>query len=192
MIRMLCILILLLGLQFDLCAQEKFEKEYRIKTDEVPPTALNFVKALNLNTKIRWYFEENLKGNAIEAKFKYRGKEYSVEFDTDGELLDVEVNIDWKRVPSSARLQIDKALADRYKAHKITKIQVQYIGQNKALASIITDQESTINQVVKRYELIVKCTTKKHKRLFEITFDQAGLLETIEEIIPKNTDFIEH
>ena len=67
MIRMLCILILLLGLQFDLCAQEKFEKEYRIKTDEVPPTALNFVEALNLNTKIRWYFEENLKGNAIEV-----------------------------------------------------------------------------------------------------------------------------
>jgi hypothetical protein len=52
-------------------AQKKYEKEYRIKQEEVPEEALEFIHSAAIDFSEKWYFEENLEGNSIEAKFKY-------------------------------------------------------------------------------------------------------------------------
>lgn len=42
----------------NLLAQEKFEKESRIKQRDVPLKASSFMDSLKLNTKIKWYKED--------------------------------------------------------------------------------------------------------------------------------------
>ncbi|MDQ4139839.1 MAG: hypothetical protein M3142_04880, partial [Bacteroidota bacterium] len=115
--------------------QTKYEKEYRLKPQEVPVEARKFVDALRFSGKVKWYFEENLKGNSIEAKVTNNQKRYSLEFDTLGNLQDVEVQIDWLEIPEVTRNNISGSLDSEYSDYKINKIQVQYTGKNSILLS---------------------------------------------------------
>lgn len=73
--------------------QTKYEREFRMSEKKVPQKAREFVHSMDFESKVKWYFEENLQGNSIEAKLKQQGQQYSVEFDTLGTLQDVEVEI---------------------------------------------------------------------------------------------------
>ncbi len=59
-------------------AQDKYEKESRIKKAQVPVTALNFIEAADFSQKIKWYKEESLvrykfnEKNKLETGFDYR------------------------------------------------------------------------------------------------------------------------
>ena len=64
-------------------SQDKYEKEYRIKYEEVPKSALNFINSINFSNKIKWYKEESLKSYTYEAKTIHKDIKFSVEFDID-------------------------------------------------------------------------------------------------------------
>jgi len=76
-----------------LFAQEKFEMESRLKQNDVPSNALNFIDSLSLKNKVKWYLEEGIERKSIEAKFKRSGKKHSVEFDILGNIEDVEIEV---------------------------------------------------------------------------------------------------
>ena len=76
---------LLLTLLFHLTlaySQNKSEREYRIKSSEVPAKALEYVESNFQDVRMKWYGEENLDGKAVEAKGKKQGNLYSVKFET--------------------------------------------------------------------------------------------------------------
>ncbi|MEL7341524.1 MAG: hypothetical protein AAGM67_13685, partial [Bacteroidota bacterium] len=72
-------------------AQEKLEKERRIQDDEVPAAARSFIDSCMFGGTIKWYSEEELDGMSVEAKLKEVGYRYSIEFDTLGQIEDVEI-----------------------------------------------------------------------------------------------------
>ena len=88
-------------------SQEKYEKEYRIKTAKVPQAALEFIHSAGFAKKVKWYREEGLTSNSIEAKTKHHKTKYSIEFNTAGEIEDVEYIIQWEDMPALTRINIE-------------------------------------------------------------------------------------
>ena len=112
-------------------AQQKFERETRLSEKEVPTSALQFVEALNANRKVKWYKEESLTSQSIEAKFKRNKQKYSVEFDTTGQLEDVEIEIKWQEIPKQVGDSVQNEIAILCVRSKVSKIQVQCIGNQE-------------------------------------------------------------
>lgn len=171
--------------------QTKFEKESRLKTRDVPSKARFYVDSLRFQQRVKWYYEQNLQGNSIEAKFRMEGKIYSVEFDTLANLQDIEIGIGWEEMPASTIENICTALHAKFTSFTINKIQVQYKGKPSTLLSVIkkgqTDEQYSTN-----YELIVKGRMGREVMLYEITFNQLGILTDTSEIIFRNTDNLEY
>ena len=171
-------------------AQTKFEKEYRINPEEVPEKAFQFIHSANNDFSEKWYFEENLEGNSIEAKFKYNRKKYSVEFDTLGNLLDVEVESPFKDLPENLQATLQNSLQNTYSKFTIRKIQVQYSGTVNSFADFITESNQTEHYTI-YYELVVKGKKNRQWNLYEITFGNAGELISTDKIVLRNTDNLE-
>ncbi len=170
--------------------QTKYEKEYRIPLEEVPMTARLFVDSLNFSKKIKWYYEENLLGNSVEAKVKSDQKKYSIEFDTLGKLQDIEIQLDWGEILPEVRRNITSNLKANFTSHKIYKIQIQYSGNPQNLLSLI--KRGTTKEIyTTRYEIVVKGRKEKKVNLYEITFTDNGEIIDIARIIFRNTDNLE-
>jgi hypothetical protein len=186
------ITILILGsFSNSLLAQQKFEKESRLKQNEVPSNALNFIDSLNLKNKVKWYLEEGLESKSIEAKFKRNRKKHSVEFDKLGNIEDVEIEIKWDELPTPLKNSISTRLQKDCKKHKIVKIQIQYTGNQMPLFLKLLSGKPTEDLTVK-YEIIVKCRSEKSTELFEYLFTDKGHFVLASQIIFKPSYHLEY
>lgn len=186
-------IVLLLSVQFsnNLYAQEKFEKESRIRQKDVPPKAQRFIDSLDLKNKIKWYREEGMNRKSIEAKFKHNKAKHSVEFDTIGNIEDIEVEIIWEDLNLQLKDSISLHLKKRCSKHKIVKTQIQYLGSESDL--FLTLKANETNQFVTiNYELIVKCKQSKKVELFECLFNDAGTPLSVSKITFKNSSHLEY
>ena len=171
-------------------AQLKFEKESRLKQVDVPPLALELINSLAISKKIKWYSEQSLTGNSIEAKFSLNKKNYSIEFDTNGNLQDVEISIQITEIQKSVKDNIIKYFESEFDNYSIQKIQVHYPGKNPEILSIIKNPPKETSNTVK-YELIVNGKTGKLTNQYEMVFNNFGILIERKEIIQKNADNLE-
>lgn len=171
-------------------SQTKFEKESRIKPDEVPETALQFIRTSDAGFSEKWYYEQNQLDNSIEAKFKFNKKRYSVEFDKMGKLEDIEIETDFEELAEALQSKITAALQKNYIKFKIRRLQVQFSGTIKSFQNFL-DNNDPLNNYRVNYELIVKGKSGNQTELYEITFNQNGELINTEKIIFRNTDNLE-
>jgi hypothetical protein len=172
-------------------SQQKYEKESHLNPIDVPTAALEFIDALELTETIKWYFEEGLESNTIEAKFKLNNKKHSVEFDTAGGILDIEKEIKWKELQPELQNTIKSALSGICSKHKISKIQIHFSGSQNVLISLLKGKEITDNFTTK-YEIIAKCVNKNKTEQFEYLFNSEGILLKTSEIIFKNSSNLEY
>lgn len=169
LITLLCINSLCYG-------QIKNEKEFRILLPEFPKPAQNILVFIPEKAKrIRYYKETDVEKESFEAKFKYQKHWYSVEFDANGNLEDVEVLIKEKQIKKTIKNTIITYLKTNSDKFKIIKIQEQYV------YSKTTNNIQFLNSIFKnriqipsRFELIVAIKTNKVWQLKEITFNQNG------------------
>lgn len=174
-----------------LTGQEKLEREYRLKIEEVPLEAIAFVNTDKVESKIKWYFEENLKGNSVEAKFKFQKKKYSIEFDTSGLFQDIEIKIDFTNIPESVKKEMRSAIHEKFEKSKIKKVQSQYAGPIQSFEQFITiiNPESSLQL---NYEIVIKGQIEGTWNMYELTFDKLGNLKNTYLIIQRNTDNLEY
>lgn len=186
-------LILLAGLVYSnkVSAQDKFEKESRMKRKDVPSKARMFIDSLNDNTKIKWYKEEGLTRKSIEAKFKRNKIKHSIEFDTLGIIEDVEIETDWKNVASHAADSISAQLSRDCSKYQIVKVQIQFSGSENELFSLLKTGVKSENLVM-NYEIVVRCKQQKEVDLFEYLFNTKGLLLFKSKIVFKNSSHLEY
>lgn len=175
-----------LGLQ----AQEKYEKESRIKITAVPQAAKDFIQQIDFNCKVKWYLEEGLERYSYEAKTKFKKAKFSIEFDRQGQFEDAEINIKLKHIPKTSRDSILQYLSIHFDLHKIEKIQLQLIG------TVDTVQEMIRNWSFKKmpqgqFELIVKTRLNRDYQLQEFLFDAKGRFIKSSKIIQENTFHLE-
>lgn len=190
MLRKLTLIILFTSTFTSAFSQLKFEKESRLKKADIPPLAFELIESLAIPGKIKWYLEQSLNGNSVEAKFRFNQKYYSIEFDTEGNLQDVEITIQINEISDKVKETIFKKLESEFNKYSIQKIQAHYPGKSAEVLSIIKKPLNLNGKTVK-YELIVNGKTGNTTKQYEIVFDTNGILIEKKEIIQKNTDNLE-
>lgn len=170
--------------------QVKYEKEYRLAEKKVPDRALHFLESLPVPGKVRWYAEEGISRHTVEAKFRISEKRYSVEFDSLGNLEDVELLASPDAIPGPALEKLQVHWSSECRDYRIRKVQIQFTGDAAMLReTIITHIPPP--QVRVSYEIVYSCRSAGHVRMFEITTGNDGTILRREEILPINTDNLE-
>lgn len=185
------VLFSLFFLGINVYSQEKYEKEYRIKTANVPQGALEFIHSAGFAKKVKWYREEGLRSNSIEAKTKHHKTKYSVEFNTAGEIEDVEYIIQWEDIPALTRINIEGFLDSIYQKKRLVKIQVQLTGEKEKLLQALVEPQADRN-LNTQYEIVLNGVRKGIYERYEHLFSQNGEMISESKIILKNTDHLEY
>lgn len=184
-------ILILISVPFSGFTQTKFEKETCMKKKDVPTKALVYVDSLNFNKKVRWYKETGINRTSIEAKTKYKGKKYSIEFSPDGNLEDIEIKIKWAEIPQNTQTKITEFLNSRYKKYKIDKIQIQYVGNSKTIFHHLRKGD-TLEDAKINYEFVINSKVNRTYKKFEYLFSEYGEFLSYAEIVLKNTNNIEY
>lgn len=160
--------ILFLALQVQALFAQKTEVEKRIPEKSFPGDALLWLNAEFAQRKcLRYYLETDGDITNFEAKFKWQGERYSVEFFKNGVLKDIEKQISFKDIPDSAQAGIHEKLRRDFKQFKVLKV-----------------QEQTLPNISgKRYEMEIKGKNDSGTALFEYLFEADGRLVLSRQII---------
>ena len=188
--RKLTLIVLITSTFTSAFSQLKFEKESRLKRADIPPSAFELIESLAIPGKIKWYSEENLTGNSVEAKFRFNEKNYSLEFDTEGNLQDVEITIEIAEIHEGAKENIFKKLESEFSKFSIQKIQAHFPGKSPEILTIIKNPPKKTGNNAK-YELVVNGKTGNSTKQYEMVFNSNGVLTATKEIIQKNADNLE-
>lgn len=172
-------------------AQQKYEREVRIQTEEVHPDAIKFIISTGIDSKIKWYREIGLETNSIELKTKYKGQLYSIEFSENGVLDDIEVEIKARDLEESILNSLKNIIENAYGDFKLEKIQLQYTGNPELLKSVF-DTSPIPDAITIKYELVISSKKSDTFKRFEFLFNESLELESTTEIITKNNINIEY
>ncbi|NRB47767.1 MAG: hypothetical protein HRU41_08830 [Saprospiraceae bacterium] len=185
------ILILLFSSSIPLFSQVKYEKEHRVSAEKVPEAATNALESRPFYSKVKWYREESLVATTYEAKVRFQGKKLSIEFDSIGQLEDVEIIIKWSAIEDIVRTKIDQELKGVFSKYRLVKIQRQWTGNTEILLKSLPDDPPP-DKATKRYEIIVKGKSEIGWHWHEMTFSLTGELLSNKRIILRNTDNLEY
>lgn len=173
-------------------AQPKYEREYFLKQDAIPSQAIAFIREVFKNERIQWYGEENLRGTSIEAKLKSGGQSYSIEFSNSGLIQDVEILTKFSSLPSETRSAINERLKKDFRSYKISKTQTQWTGTKQALKDALINAPAKDGKnpdgISIKYELIVRAKKAGASGYYEVLTNKAGQVQTIRQIVQRNTD----
>jgi hypothetical protein len=168
-----------------LYAQDKVEREYKIKPSAVPAKALDFIKESFRDLKVNWYMEQSASRKSIEAKIRKDDRLYSAEFDTLGNIQDVEVLVNIKDIPEAQRHIIDRTLGEQFSRFKVQKAQKQWIGEAADLQSLIKGDKPKAKHKT-NYEIVITGRKDKHSDEYELLFSEDGVLIRQQKIIESN------
>jgi len=167
--------------------QVKYEKEIRIDMNQVPEKALNFIKNSGIDSKVKWHKELNIDNTSIEAKTTFQSTKYSIEFDTLGNLQDVEFIINFQDLPDKTQAKIEKQFDSLFSRYKIIKTQTQFSGPPQIIQQLLKDTKPS-DDYITRYEIVMGGKEKKIMRKFEILTNESGEILQRNRIRPKNMD----
>lgn len=169
--------------------QVKMEVETRAKVENVPQKAVYFLSEAFSEAKVRWYQEGTLVMTSYEAKFKHDKKRYSIEFDPNGNLEDVEILIHKKRIPEATANRLDEQLKTSSQAYKITRAQEQFSGSEEAILAWLKSGQIH-SHITKKYELEIKVKDDNKWRMYEYTIDEKGQILSEKRIITPTSDHL--
>ncbi|WP_350286411.1 hypothetical protein [uncultured Croceitalea sp.] len=156
-------------------AQTKQERELRIAEDELPENVLQHLKDYITSAKrLRFYKEQDGTKSSYEVKFKKDKLHYSVEFDENGTLEDVEFIIKPTDIPEDTYLSITAYLNKTFKKPRVKKIQQQYLAKDGTHKNVLKNafQNLLIQQL--NYELIISSKDDSGFNEYELTFNAEG------------------
>lgn len=165
-----------------LSAQVKVEREYRIHWREVPADSRDWMRdAFEGIKKIRWYRDEQEDAFSYEAKLKWKGREYSVEFDADGRILDIEYKIDFEDIPVSARRNLEEYFNNEFRNFRLMKVQKQLTGDPDVLEDFMDEDEK--DGITGRFEIEFYGERDDEKDLWEGLFDEKGEILLLRKMV---------
>ncbi len=170
----------------------KYEREYRIKKSQFPEAAHALIQQyLEDARRIRFYRETDSAKVSFEAKFKQGRLHYSVEFNQEGELEDVEILIKEVDIPNESFNKITEYLETGFTKYRIRRIQQQYpVSKDETIQKTLNDAFQNLILPTIRYELIVAGKKENGFEDFEILFDADGGFLQSRKSLPANYDHI--
>lgn len=170
--------------------QVKIEKESKVMSNEVPMSAVSWLaEVFDEKNKLKWYFETSAKSQSYEAKFYHKRRKYSVKFNLDGTLEDIEVLVQWRDLPLSVRQNISEYFRAHFLKSKVKKIQIQYTGEEENIKNWIGS--NNLDGLNIKHEVEFYGKTSEAKKIWEGLFDNEGNILMKREIIlaPSNNLF---
>lgn len=182
------VLILLLFTTVRAFAQDKVERELKVKTSTVPKDARDWLEDAFETTKSpKWYKEINESGYSYEAKFKLDGQFFSVEFDSIGNIQDVEIEMSLEELSPEVQENLNTYFSTEYKNHKIRRLQIQYSGYAEDLEDLFDENEFENLEI--RYEVEFTGTDLDGlSQFWEGLFDEKGKFIRKRRIITPPTE----
>ena len=165
-------------------AQDKIEFEKRIDVSAFPQTAYEQLQPYIKNVKrVKYYQESDGTSQSYEAKFKKFGYRYSVEFDAQGVLQDVEIRIPTSKLSTSTKKALTYYFNSQYERWKIEKIQQQF-------TSLQSLSKQPNPEVTSHLEIIV--ATKNAGKLvkYEYLFNDEQEVVSKRKIVHQSYDFL--
>ena len=173
--------------------QVKMERESRAQKSDVPLKALAFIDSISTDISPKWFWEGIMFPTSYEAKFKFNKIRYSVEFDTLGNLEDLEMLTDYESLPQVVINEVDGSLLEVYQKSKITRTQIQWSGNELDIIKAVNNNFSFAStQLTVRYEIELKLKQEGRWRLEEWTVDSKGKIISQKKIITPRTDHLEY
>ncbi|MFS4445653.1 hypothetical protein [Maribacter sp. 2307UL18-2] len=175
-----------------LLAQNKYEREYRIRKSQFPEKALHYIsEKLEDAKRIRFYKETDSAKTSYEAKFKKDRLWYSVEFSEKGALEDIEILIKPVDIPNESFSRIETYLTRSFLKYRIRRLQQQYpITSEEPAETTVKNAFQNLMLPSINYELIVSGKKEKAFEQFEILFDADGNFIAIRKSLPPNYDHV--
>lgn len=171
---------------FSLMSQ-KFEIEDQVDETKVPGRAVTFIAECLPGEKIKWYLEKSQKGISYEGKTNYKGHTWSIEFDKDGLVQDVEMRIELSELPVMEREKIENTLGHKFEDYKINKIQYHWENTPSTLKKLITNYPD-FQEIDKWYEIVITENTSSAWKQKEVLINPKGEITSILEIVTRPTD----
>lgn len=152
---------------------QKYERESRIKTSEMPAPALAFLaESYPDRGRTRHYEEQSRRGQETalvlfyESKFKFKGSRYSVKFDSLGQLYDVERIIKFDHLPSPVKEEIRDNLGQSFQYFRIEKVQERYAPDGQLIG----------------YEIEIQGRQDEDVGYFELQYSPKGRRQSLKSI----------
>ena len=172
--------------------QYKYEREHRIKKNQFPAVAHAVIEEQLADARrIRYYRETDSTKISYEAKFKVDRLHYSVEFDQEGNLEDVEILIKEVDIPNESFTNMTAFLEENFTKYRIRRIQQQYpVSAFESVEETIKNAFQNLLLPSIKYELVVAGRKDKGFEDFEILFDADGKFLNMRKSLPVNYDHI--
>lgn len=184
-VKKIRLVILFLLFQFTVFSQ-KIEKESRVSEGSVPPKALQFVNELNLSKSIKWYKENTSGKDSYESKFKFNNSFYSVEFDTLGNVEDIEVIVKKRNLSEQERSKLEEGVLVEFEKFKWIKIQRQYIGNESRLKDLFHKKENSLDY---NFEVEIEAKSSDGQwKMYELLIKSDGEILKKREVQLRPTD----
>lgn len=169
----------------------KQEVEKSISQDEMPAPALSLINQFwNEQKKADFYREFDGEKISYEVKLKWEGHQYSIEFDEQGALEDIEQLIEFNELPDALQNTITVEIEEQYSKFRINRVQRQFLADNKEAESLEQFLNGEYQDLTIRYELEVDAQSKSEFGSFELLFDQNGQQIQKRKILRRSLDNI--
>ncbi|MGV6830641.1 MAG: hypothetical protein ACWA5P_03640 [bacterium] len=173
-------------------SQNKNEREFRIKEEALPTAIKETLSLFPKNTKrLKFYKEQDGEKESYEVKFKFQRQWYSVEFDTNGILEDVEVLQPKSFFKTNADSKILAYFKSKNSSFKFLRIQKQYVyDSNESLETFLIDVFNSQPNRASNFELIILEKSDNSSQLYEYVFDAKGKFISKRKVISSADEHI--
>ncbi len=173
-------------------AQSTYEREHRIKKNQFPENAHALLaNEITKVKRLRFYRETDSVKTSFNAKFKKDKLRYSMEFDSEGILQNVEILIKEIDVPNDTFTSVVNYLNQSYTKYQIRKILQQYpVMKSEEIKKTLQEAFQNLLLPSVNYKLIVSCKTETGSIDFEFLFDSDGTFKKKRALLPPNYDHV--
>ena len=173
----------------------KDEVERSISRDEMPAKSVALIDEFWPDLDgVKYFIETDGTLTTFEVKLEWRGAQYSIEFSTEGYVLDVEQLISFDAIPETAGNKIIRDLESQFRSYRVTRIQRQYIERDEDDeddADFIDDiLEEDAEDYEIRYEIVLDGENREELGSFELLYSDSGSLIKKRRILRRSLDNI--
>lgn len=190
-LAVICCILFIMTFSHVMC-QTKSEREERIEIDSLPQLVQEIISELPKDSKrVRFYKETDGTKLSYEIKLKYKKKAFSIEFNDQGVLEDIEIDLRDSQLDKALKSSLKTYFESRNFKYKLLKIQKQYVYESSmnnldfVLKTLELQNLSTAN-----YEIIAELKKDKKIILKELLFSSKGTVLSERLIEPDSYDHV--